>query len=128
MRAASLQHGAKVVGRYALFGEVAAGGMASVRIGLFIGPAGFTRTVAVKQLQPHFTKDPAFFAMFRDEAHLAARIRHGNVVPVLDVVAEGDQLLLVMEYIPGASLGRLLKLATERLERIPAPIAGAIMA
>jgi eukaryotic-like serine/threonine-protein kinase len=61
--------------------------------------------------------------MFVDEARLAGRIRHPNVVPTLDVVAAGDELFLVMEYVDGVSLGQLL--AHE--PRVAAPIAAAIV-
>ena len=67
--------------------EIASGGMATVHFGRLLGPVGFSRTVAIKRLHPQFAKDPEFVAMFLDEARLAARIRHPNVVPTLDVVA-----------------------------------------
>jgi eukaryotic-like serine/threonine-protein kinase len=54
--------------------------------------------------------------MFVDEARLAGRIRHPNVVPTLDVVAAGDELFLVMEYVEGESLARLIKVVTKRRE------------
>ena len=99
----------RVVGRYALFGEIAAGGMATVHIGRLIGPAGFSRTVAIKRLHPQYAKDPEFVSMFLDEARVAARIQHPNVVATVDVVAEAGELFLVMEYVEGESLGRLLR-------------------
>src|SRR5580692_8254178 len=98
---------ARTVGRYAIFGEIASGGMATVHIGRLVGPRGFARTVAIKRLHAQFAKDPDFVAMFLDEAHLAARIRHPNVVPTLDVVSTEGRLLLVMEYVAGESLARL---------------------
>jgi serine/threonine-protein kinase len=81
--------------------------MATVRLGRLLGPVGFSRTVAVKQLHPFLAKDPDFVAMMLDEARLAARIHHPNVVITLDVVAEKDELLVVMEYVHGESLARL---------------------
>ncbi|MGZ3474442.1 MAG: serine/threonine-protein kinase, partial [Polyangiales bacterium] len=69
----------RVVGRYVVHAEIAAGGMATVHVGRLMGPVGFARTVAIKRLHPHFAKDPEFVAMFLDEARLAARIRHPNV-------------------------------------------------
>src|SRR4051794_41750876 len=97
-----------VIGRYALYDEIASGGMASVHFGRLLGPVGFARTVAIKRLHPQFAKDPEFVSMFLDEARLAARIRHPNVVPTLDVVAEEKELFLVMEYVEGESLSRLM--------------------
>lgn len=99
----------QIIGRYALFDEIAAGGMATVHIGRLLGPVGFSRTVAIKRLHPQFAKDPEFVSMFVDEARVAARIRHPNVVPTLDVVRTEDELFLVMEYVQGESLSRLLR-------------------
>jgi len=95
------------IGRYLLFGEISAGGMATVHFGRLSGPAGFSRTVAIKRLHPNLAKDPEFVAMFLDEARLAARIRHPNVVPTLDVVATEGEIFLVMDYVQGESLGKL---------------------
>lgn len=99
------------VGRYVLFDELAAGGMATVHVGRLRGTAGFKRTVAIKRLHAQFARDPEFVAAFLDEAQLVARITHPNVVPVLDVVAEEGELFMVMEYVHGDSLSRLLKAA-----------------
>src|SRR5277367_6635205 len=110
----------RIVGRYAIFDAIASGGMASVHFGRLIGPAGFSRTVAIKRLHESFALDPEFVSMFMDEARLAARIRHPNVVPTRDIVALEQELLLVMEYVPGESLSLLLKRA--RLARKPVPI------
>ncbi len=100
---------ARQIGRYLLFGEIAAGGMATVHFGRLSGPAGFSRTVAIKRLHAHYAKDPDFVSMFLDEARLAARIRHPNVVPTLDVVQTEDEMFLVMEYVQGESLAKLLR-------------------
>ena len=97
------------VGRYVISRRIASGGMAAVHLGRLSGPVGFSRTVAIKRLHPTFAKDPEFVAMFLDEARLVARVRHPNVVPVLDVVAENGQLFLVMEYVEGDNLARLTK-------------------
>ena len=99
------------IGRYLLFGEIASGGMATVHLGRLSGPAGFARTVAIKQLHPQFAKDPDFVSMFLDEARLAGRVRHPNVVPTLDVEVIENEIYLVMEYVQGASLAKLLRLA-----------------
>src|SRR5688572_17124517 len=82
-----------VVGRYAIYDAIASGGMATVHLGRLIGTAGFLRTVAIKRLHPQYAKEKDFTAMFLDEARLAARVQHPNVVPTLDVVMDGDELL-----------------------------------
>jgi eukaryotic-like serine/threonine-protein kinase len=117
----------RVVGRYALQHEIAAGGMASVYLGKMCGPVGFSPIVAIKSLHPQFAKDPEFVRMFLDEARLAGRIRHPNIVPVIDVHAEGDELFLVLEYVHGESLARLVR-ASRRVDApLPIPLAAAIL-
>jgi serine/threonine-protein kinase len=118
----------RVVGRYALYGEIASGGMATVHFGRLQGPVGFSRTVAIKRLHPQFAKDPEFVSMFLDEARLAARIQHPNVVATLDVVALEGELFLVMEYVQGESLARLIRNLRQLGARIPPRVVGSIMA
>jgi serine/threonine protein kinase len=115
------------VGRYVLHGEIASGGMATVHFGRLRGAAGFTRSVAIKRLHPQFAKDPDFVAMFVDEARLAARIAHPNVVPTLDIVSQGEELLLIMEYVRGASFSRLLRTLAQRDEFLAPRIATSIV-
>jgi len=102
--------------------------MATVHFGRLQGAAGFARSVAIKRLHPQYAKDPDFVGMFLDEARLAARIAHPNVVPTLDIVSQGDELLLVMEYVRGSSLSRLLRTLTQKGERMPTRIASSIIA
>jgi serine/threonine-protein kinase len=117
----------RTIGRYALHAEVAAGGMAAIHIGRLLGPVGFARTVAIKRLYPPLAKDPEFVAMFLDEARLAARIRHPNVVSTLDIVATEGELFVVMDYVQGESFARLMRQARSKQEPIPQPIVAAIM-
>lgn len=118
----------RLVGRYEVHDRIAAGGMATVHLGRLLGAAGFSRTVAIKRLHDGYAKDPEFVAMLLDEARLAALIRHPNVVPTLDVVAEDDELLVVMEYVEGDSVAHLTKLAQSAGQRVPVPFAAAILA
>jgi serine/threonine protein kinase len=115
------------LGKYSLFREIASGGMASVHLGRLLGPAGFARTVAIKRMHPQCAKERDFVAMFVDEARLAARVQHPNVVPTLDVVDEHGELFLVMEYVRGESLARLQTEAVARNERIPPRVSCAIV-
>jgi len=105
----SAQPTVRRMGRYALYGKIAAGGMATLYFGRLLGPSGFARTVAVKLLHPQFAHDPEFSAMFLDEARLASRIRSPYVVPTLDVVSEDGELAIVMEYVHGQSLATLVR-------------------
>lgn len=98
----------KALSRYQLRGEIASGGMATVYYGRLAGAGGFSRTIAIKRLHPQFAKSPEFLSAFLDEARLVSRIRHANVVPTLDVIAERDEVYIVMEYVPGDSLSSVL--------------------
>ena len=117
-----------LVGRYAIYDRIAAGGMAAVHVARLAGEGGFARTVAVKRLHPQFALDPEFVAMFLDEARLAARIRHPNVVATVDIVNGDGELFLVMEYVEGESLSTLLRIARERAIRVAVDIAAGVMA
>ena len=108
------------VGRYLICAEMASGGMATVHLGRLLGPAGFSKIVAIKRLHAHFAADPEFLSMFIDEARLASVINHPNVVSSLDVVVEDQELLLVMEYVQGETLAQLIRLA--RKQRVSFPL------
>lgn len=97
-----------MLGRYVLYDEIGAGGMATIHLARHVGPMGFARTVAIKRLHPQFARDPEFVAMFLDEARLTACINHPNVASMLDVVTAPDALCLVMEYLEGEDLAHLM--------------------
>ncbi|MBS2017606.1 MAG: serine/threonine protein kinase [Deltaproteobacteria bacterium] len=103
------------------------GGMATVRYGRRVAAGGFAHAVAIKELHPHLAGDPQLAAMFLDEARLAARVVHPNVVSILDVVSEGAAVWAVMQYVEGESLARLSTLARARSTRAPARVAVAIV-
>jgi serine/threonine-protein kinase len=113
----------RVVGRYAIHGELASGGMAAVHLGRLVGPVGFARTVAIKRLHSQYARDPEFVAMFLDEARLVARIKHPNVVPTLDVVTLEGEIFLVMEYVHGLPVSRILAELARRRQRMPVNVA-----
>jgi len=115
------------IGRYAIHGEIASGGMATVHLGRMTGEAGFTRTVAIKRLHPALAREPEFVDMFVDEARLVARIRHPNVAGTLDVVRAPFELLIVMEYLEGESLARVIKAVRRDADVVPVEIALAIL-
>ncbi|MCB9612184.1 MAG: protein kinase [Sandaracinus sp.] len=116
------------LGRYEVLTQLASGGMAAVYVARAKGVAGFERLVAVKVLHPHLAYEEEFISMFLDEARLAARIRHPNVVGTLDISdTEGDGFFLVMEYIEGDHLGALLAAAARAGERLDTSIVSRIV-
>jgi len=115
----------RVIGRYAIGRKIASGGMATVHAGRVVGSIGFQRTVAIKRLHERFACDPKFVSMFVDEARLAARVRHPNVVPTLDVVVDSGEIFVILEYVHGEPLSRLVKVLPPN-QRFPVRIASAI--
>ncbi len=111
------------VGRYELFEEIATGGFASVHLARTLGVGGFSRTVAIKRLHAQFAKDANIVAMFLDEARIVARIRHTNVLPTIDFVEGDGELMIVMEYVEGVTLGFLLARASRLKGRLPFGVA-----
>jgi serine/threonine-protein kinase len=101
--------------------------MATVYLARFVGVAGFKRFVAIKRLHPHLAKEQDFIQMFLDEARLAARLHHPNVVPILEIGVKDEQYYLVMEYIEGDTVGHLMARAANVNRKIPVPIVVRIM-
>jgi serine/threonine-protein kinase len=120
--------GARLGDRYELLHEIASGGMATVWLARARaeGVQNFERIVAIKVCHPHLRHEEEFTSMFLDEARMAARIHHPNVVSTIDV-NEGTYLYLVMEYIEGDRISGLIKAAAKRGERLPVPITLRIM-
>jgi len=112
----------KWLGRYELLARIASGGMASVYLARASGEAGFTRLVAIKVLHSHLGESADFVAMFQDEARLAARVRHPNVVDVYDVTTIDGELVLSMQYVEGASLQALRRVGKKIGTEIPIAI------
>lgn len=116
------------LGRYEVLTVLASGGMATVYVARAQGVAGFERLVAVKVLHPHLAHDQDFISMFLDEARLAARIRHPNVVGTLDISdTQGEGFFLVMEYVEGDHFGALLRQAAMGGERLPVAVVARIV-
>jgi eukaryotic-like serine/threonine-protein kinase len=110
------------LGEYELLFELASGGMATLYVARHAGVANVERLVAVKRVHRDVLAVPGVETMFRDEARLAALIRHPNVVRVLDVAEVGGELLIVLDYIDSVSLAALLAAARATGERLPLPI------
>ena len=119
-------HQTITIGRYLLHRQIARGGMATIHIARLMGDEGFSRIVAAKRLHPEFAEDPEFVEMFLDEARIASRVNHRNVVPVLDVVKAADEVVLVQEYIHGVPLHWLLRTAHEAGSHVPLNVAVSI--
>jgi serine/threonine-protein kinase len=96
--------------------------MATVYVGAATGGLGFRQLVAIKRPHPHLLETPGYRRSFLEEAHVAARLRHANVVDVRDVEDLGDELYLVMDYIEGGSLSVVLSAAKRAGLRVPVAV------
>jgi serine/threonine protein kinase len=96
--------------------------MATVFLARLSGVGGFQRFVAIKRLHPHLAREPEFIEMFLEEARLAARIHHPNVVPILEIGQSDQGYYIVMEYVEGDTLGRLLARSAQTGVRLPVKV------
>jgi serine/threonine protein kinase len=101
----------RALGKYQLIAEIARGGMGIVYLAMVQGPGGFHKLVVVKELNPGVVEEPAFLTMFLDEARLAARLSHPNIVQTNEVGNDGDRYFLAMEYLDGRGLDHVRRRA-----------------
>jgi predicted Ser/Thr protein kinase len=94
------------LGKYEIQAEIGKGGMGMVYQGY--DPL-LDRRVAVKVLAPHLVWEPGFIERFLREARSAARLKHASIVTIYDVGQEGNWYYIVMEYLEGETLGRIIR-------------------
>jgi serine/threonine-protein kinase len=97
----------RMLGKYQLIAEIARGGMGVVYLAMIQGPGGFNKLVVVKELKPELVEEPAFLTMFLDEARLAARLSHPNIVQTNEVGNDGDRYFMAMDYLDGRGLDQI---------------------
>ncbi|MDB4933495.1 MAG: serine/threonine protein kinase [Labilithrix sp.] len=120
-----MRDGPTTIGNYMLCGELAKGGMATIYIGHAIGS---TRPLAIKKMDVHGSS-AELVTMFLDELALAGSVKHRNIVQTIDVVSTEDDLCLVMEYIEGETVSKLLRACREQALSMPiAIVAGVVCA
>ena len=119
-------------GQYTLLRRIARGGMAEVFLAKQRGLEGFDRHVAVKRILPHLADSPEFLKMFLEEARLAARITHPNIVHIYEFGKYGDDYFIAMEFVDGVHAGEIASISADRpmpwglLARIGADTASAL--
>lgn len=105
------------LGKYQLVATLGQGGMGTVYLAFASGFGQFRKLLVVKELRQDLTRQPGFVSMFMDEAKLAARLEHPNVVQTFEASEVEDRYFLAMEYLDGHSLSALL----DRLAEAPNP-------
>ena len=108
-----------MVGKYRLVAELGTGGMAHVFLAVMRGPHGFNKLVVLKVPRDSVASDPNLLAMFHEEARLAARLNHPNVVQTYEVIHEEGRDITVMEYLDGQPLHKVLARARKIGKALP---------
>ncbi len=109
-----------LVGRWEIVKRLGSGGMADVYLAQARGEAGFEKLVAIKVMHSHLARNPRAVDHFLDEARLAARVSHPNVIAIQDLGKIGNDYVIVMDYVDGVDLERLL--ASARTAQRPVPL------
>jgi serine/threonine protein kinase len=115
------------VGKYELLLPLGTGGTATVYLARTRGVAGFEREVALKLVHAHLRADEESRMHLLEEARLAARIRHPNVVPVTEVDSDAIGVFLVMDYVEGEALSGLVRVLRDQNHRLPPRLIARIM-
>jgi tetratricopeptide (TPR) repeat protein/tRNA A-37 threonylcarbamoyl transferase component Bud32 len=113
----------QTLGRYGILRRLGAGGMAEVFLAKSTGAEGIEKILVVKRVLPSFARSVKFIAMFLEEAKIATRLNHPNIVQVYAFEQVRDEFLLAMEFVDGLDLGRLVNAARRKGARIPYDIA-----
>ena len=106
-------------GKYELFAKLGSGGMAEVFLALSRGMAGFNKLVVLKRLRPNVAEEVSMISMFLDEARLAARLHHPNIVNTYEVGEHEGSYFIAMEYLEGQPLNKILK--NPRIQELVTP-------
>jgi serine/threonine-protein kinase len=114
-------------GQYLLIRKLAEGGMAEIFLAKQLGAEGFERDVVIKCMLDHFSRHQDFIAMFLDEARLAARLHHPNIVQITDLGVADGRYFICMEYLAGEDLEMVVARAGQQRQPVPIPIAARIM-
>jgi serine/threonine-protein kinase len=102
---------AELGGKYRILAELGQGGTATVSLAVARGPADFSKLVVLKVMKSALLQEREFSGMFMNEARLAARLNHPNIVQTNEVFDHGGLPVIVMEYLEGQSLSSVLSRA-----------------
>lgn len=105
--------------RYRVTQRLEAGGMAEVFIGEALSVQGFKKRVAIKRVLPHLAQNKNFIGMFLDEARLGARLNHANIVSVFDIGAADGTFFIVMEFVDGCNLKKIVEVLRHQGQSFP---------
>ena len=110
-------------GQYYLMEKIAQGGMAEIFKGLSYDVHGIKKTVCIKKILPNIAASQEFIDTLIDEAKIAVTLSHGNIAQVHDLGKVGEDYFMVMEFVEGKTLSRIMKTCHAKKELVPAPFA-----
>lgn len=105
--------------RYQVIERIDAGGMAEVFKANSTSLQGFQKLVAIKRVLPSLTKNERFVRMFLDEAKVSLHLNHTNIVQVFDLGIADGTYFIVMEFVDGTNLKKIIQTLGERRQRLP---------
>jgi serine/threonine protein kinase len=111
----------KRFGKYLILDHLVDGGMAKICRARYLGENA-NKVVAIKMVQPQFSKDPSFVKMFQDELSVTFGLEHSNIAKVFDYGKVDDQLYTAMEYVDGVNLKQILDRLKEKSFVFPVEI------
>ena len=120
--------GSTCLGKYRLLARLGTGGMAEVYLAVAQGAMNVNRLVVVKRLRDEQADDESSRTMFLNEARLAARLAHPNVIQTFEAGAEAGSYYLAMEYVDGQPLSRVLTALRRAQRRMEPKVAARICA
>ena len=115
-------------GKYQLFASLGRGGMADVFLSVARGQMGVNRLVVIKRLRQALAEEVSFRTMFLDEARLAARLAHPNIVHTYEVGEHQGVYFIAMEFLEGQSLNKIEREAIRKKQFLEPDVCARIIA
>jgi serine/threonine-protein kinase len=108
-----------VFGRYVLLRRISRGGMGEIFLAKLGEIHGFEKPIVIKKILPQLASDEEFLRRFIEEAQIAIKLTHGNIVPVYEVGMVSQEYFLALQYIEGRDLRSLISRCRDRRQRMP---------
>lgn len=118
---------AERLGRYLLLRALASGGMGDIFLAEHTGLSGFAKRVALKRIRPELARSQSYLELFLNEARVGSFLNHPNIVHIFDIGHTEEALWLVMEYVVGVDLKRVIRRSKLAGHPLPPTCLAAVM-
>ncbi len=122
-RATSRREARVQFNKYESIRRIAIGGMAEIHLARATGIEGFEKLVVLKRILPQHAANKEFLRMFLDEGRIAASLHHPNIGEVYDIGTANGQYFLVMEFLHGQDVRRVIRKCLSETQRLPLELA-----